>query len=118
MSWGLGISEPTVCQTYVLQPAASHENDRNHENDEGDSDNHRQGVECWISGNHRNYGNDTTHGCNGQIVGQPRKRKCRQNVRKMSTKCPKNVKKCPEGLKTQFSDIFWTIFAYLVDALV
>ena len=24
-------------------------------------------------------------------------------------------KNCPEGLKTQFSDIFWTIFAYLVD---
>ena len=40
----------------------------------------------------------------------------------MSTKCPKNVgkmsKNCPEGLKTQFSDIFWTIFAYLVDAFV
>ena len=27
-------------------------------------------------------------------------------------------KNCPEGLKTQFSDIFWTIFAYLVDAFV
>ena len=57
--------------------------------------------------------------CNGQIVGQPRKRECRQNVRKMSKKmsekCPKN---CPEGLNTQFSDIFWTIFAYLVDAFV
>ena len=55
--------------------------------------------------------------CNGQIVGQPRKRKCRQ----MSEKCRKNVRKlsenCPEGLKTQFSDIYWTTFAYLVDAL-
>ena len=38
--------------------------------------------------------------CNGQIVGQPRKRECRQNVRKMS-------KKCPEGLKTQFLDVLW-----------
>ena len=56
--------------------------------------------------------------CNGQIVGQPRKRECRQNVRK----CRKNVRKmsknCPEGLKTQFSDIFRTFFAYLVDAFV
>ena len=33
----------------------------------------------------------------------------------MSEKCPKN---CPEGPKTQFSGIFWTIFAYLVDAFV
>ena len=43
------------------------------------------------------------------------------NVDKMSEKCRKNVRKmsrnCPEGLKTQFSDIFWTIFVYLVDAL-
>ena len=52
---------------------------------------------------------------NGQTVGQPRKRECRQNVRKMSKKCPKNVQNfCPEGPKRQFSDIFWTIFAYLV----
>ena len=48
----------------------------------------------------------------------------------MSTKCPKNVankmsaKKCPkivpeaEGLKAQFSEFFWTIFAHLVDAFV
>ena len=39
------------------------------------------------------------------------------------TKCPKNVRKnvrknCLEGPKTQFSDIFWTIFAYLVDAFL
>ena len=37
--------------------------------------------------------------------------KCRINVRKMS-------KNCPKGLKTQFSDIFWTIFAHLVDTFV
>ena len=59
------------------------------------------------------------YGCNGQIVGQPRKRK----VDKMSEKCRKNVRKmsknCPEGLKTQFSDIFRTIFfAYLLDASI
>ena len=45
------------------------------------------------------------------------------NVDKMSEKCRKmseNVSKnCPEkGLKTQISDIFWTIFRYLVDAFV
>ena len=44
------------------------------------------------------------------------------NVDKMSEKCRKNVrnmsKNCPEGPTTQFSDIFWTIFAYLVDAFV
>ena len=44
------------------------------------------------------------------------------NVDKMSEKYPKNVRKmsknCLEGLKTQFSDIFWTIFAYSVDAFV
>ena len=56
--------------------------------------------------------------CNGQIVGQPKKRECRQNVRKMSKKCLKMAKNCPEGLKTQYSDMFWTIFAYLVDAFV
>ena len=55
--------------------------------------------------------------CSGQIIGQSRKRECRQNVRKMSKNCPKNVQKLSGGLKTQFSDIFWTIFAYLVDAL-
>ena len=51
-------------------------------------------------------------------LGTAQKRECRQNVRKMSKNCPKNVKNCPEGLKTQYLDIFWTIFAYLVDALV
>ena len=44
--------------------------------------------------------------CNGQILGQPRERECRKNVRK----CPKNVRKisknCPEGLKTTFSGNF------------
>ena len=43
------------------------------------------------------------------------------NVDKMSEKCRKNVreisKNCPEALRTQFSDIFWTFFAYLVGAL-
>ena len=36
----------------------------------------------------------------------------------ISKKCLKNVQKLSRGLKTQFLDIFWTIFAYLVDAFV
>ena len=44
------------------------------------------------------------------------------NVDKMSEKCRKIFRKmsknCLEGLKTQFSDIFGAICAYLVDAFV
>ena len=44
------------------------------------------------------------------------------NVDRMSEKCRKIVRKisknCREGLRAQFSSIFWTFFAYLVDALV
>ena len=36
----------------------------------------------------------------------------------MSEKCQKMSENCPEGLKTQFWDIFWIIFAYLVEAFV
>ena len=57
--------------------------------------------------------------CNGQIVGQPRKR----NVDKMSEKCRKKKvrktsKTCPEELKTQFSDFFCIFLAHLVGAFV
>ena len=52
----------------------------------------------------------------------PEKRECRQNVQKcpkMSEKCSKIVQKWSAGAeKTQFSDIFLTILAYLVDAFV
>ena len=40
---------------------AFHENDGNHENDENDSDSYKQGVECWIRGNHGNHENDENH---------------------------------------------------------
>ena len=40
---------------------AIHENDRNHENEEDNSDNYKQ-IECWISGNHGNHANDENHG--------------------------------------------------------
>ena len=39
-----------------------HENDGNHENDDDNSDSYKQGVECWISKNHRNHGNEKNHG--------------------------------------------------------
>ena len=44
--------------------------------------------------------------CNGQIVGQPRKRECGQNVRKMSKKCPKNVQKLSGGAEHNFRTFF------------
>ena len=37
-------------------------NHENNENDEDNSDSYKQGVECWIRGNHGNHGNDETHG--------------------------------------------------------
>ena len=46
-----GISKPMVCM-----PVAFHENDGNHENDEDNSDSHKQGVECWIHGNRGKHG--------------------------------------------------------------
>ena len=56
--------------------------------------------------------------CNGQIVGQPRKRECRQNVRKMSENCPKIVRKLSGGAEnTIFGHFLDKIFTYLVDAL-
>ena len=45
-------------------------NNGNHENDEDNSDKYKQGVECWISGNHGNHGNDKDHGnpgCKPQV---------------------------------------------------
>ena len=56
----LWFAKPMVCMR-----VAFHENDRNQENDENDEDNsdsYKQEVECWISGNHVNHGNDENHG--------------------------------------------------------
>ena len=42
-----------------------HEKRWNHEDDENDKDevdSYKQGVECWVSGNHGNHGNDENHG--------------------------------------------------------
>ena len=52
---------------------AFHENDGNRENDENDEDNsdsYKQGVECWIRGNHGNHENDENHenpGCKPRV---------------------------------------------------
>ena len=49
----------------VCMRVALHENDGNHENDENgedNSDSYKQGVECWIRGNHGNHGNDENDG--------------------------------------------------------
>ena len=57
----------------VCVRVAFHENDGNHENDENDEDNsdcYKQGVECWIRGNHGNHENDENHGnpgCKPQV---------------------------------------------------
>ena len=53
----------------VCVRVAFHENDGNHENDENDEDNadsYKQGVECWIRGNHGNHGIDENHGNPGR----------------------------------------------------
>ena len=57
----------------VYVRVAFHENDGNHENGENDEDNLdscKQGVECWINGNHGSHGNDENHGnpgCKPQV---------------------------------------------------
>ena len=60
-----GISKPMVCMRVAL-----HENDENHENDKDNSDSYKQGVECWIRGNHGNHGNGENHrnpGCEPRV---------------------------------------------------
>ena len=54
---------------------AFYENDGHHENDkndEDDSDSYKQGVECWVNGNHGNQANDENHGPRVQTMGSPR----------------------------------------------
>ena len=59
--------------------------------------------------------------CNGQNVGQPRKREAQKKgmskkYPKMSKNCPKNVQKLPRGAKNAIFGFFLDNFAYLVDA--
>ena len=64
----LRFAKPMVCVR-----VAFHENDANHENGENDEDNpdsYKQGVACWIRGNHGNHENDKSHrnpGCKPQV---------------------------------------------------
>ena len=59
----------------VCMRVAFHENDRNHdENDKDNSDNYKQGVECWISGDHGNHGNDEKTRNQGANHGFPKQR--------------------------------------------
>ena len=58
----------------VCVRVAFHEKDGNHENDENDEDNsdsYKQGVECWIRGNHGNHKNDENHGNPGRTPRVP-----------------------------------------------
>ena len=58
------------------------------------------------------------YSCNGQIVGQPRKQECRQNVRKcrkMSGKCPKIVQRgCKHNFRTFFGQFLpiWSMLLF------
>ena len=51
----------------------------------------------------------------GVVTGKSLDSPGKGNVDEMSETCTIS-KDCPEGLRTQFLDIFWTIFAYLVAA--
>ena len=54
---------------WLAQWHGLHENDRNHEEDDDDSDSHKQ-ESCWIRGDHGNYGSDENHwnpGCKPQF---------------------------------------------------
>ena len=68
-----GISKPIVCQTYGLHVGrlSRNGNRENDENAEDNSDSYKQGVECWIRGNHRNHRNDENHGNPGCKPGVP-----------------------------------------------
>ena len=52
---------------------AFHDNDGNHENDEKDEDNsdsYKQGVECWIGGNHEMTKTTKIRGANHRFPKQ------------------------------------------------
>ena len=59
----LGISKPMVCMGVAF-----------HEIDEDNSDSHKQGVVCWLSWHHRNYGNEETTGIRGASQGLSKRR--------------------------------------------
>ena len=65
--WALRVwfAKPLVCMR-----VAFHENDRDRENDEDNSDSYQGGVRCWISRSHGNHGNGENYwnpGCKPQV---------------------------------------------------
>ena len=52
----------TVSFSRFAPSRESNGNQENDKKDEADSDSYKQGVECWICGNHGNHGNDENHG--------------------------------------------------------
>ena len=58
------LHQTMVCQIYGLHVGGLSRKrceQKNDENDKDNSDSYKQGVECWINGNHRSHGNDETH---------------------------------------------------------
>ena len=47
---------------------------KNDKNDEDNSDSYKQGIECWIRGNHGNHRNDKNHRNLGANHGFPKQR--------------------------------------------
>ena len=86
-------AKPMVCTR-----VAFHENDRNHENNEtteDNSDSYKQGVECWIGGNHGNHRKDENHGNPGC---KPR------GLDTLPWSCREQAEKCqPEAFLTEVS---------------
>ena len=69
------LESPKVCQTFVLQPGACHENYGKHENKKTSQTATNKEIECWISriisGIHGKYRNDETTGSWVQSTGSP-----------------------------------------------
>ena len=88
----------------VCMRVAFHENDGNHGNDENDKDNsdsYKQGVECWIGGNHGNHGDDENHENPGYKPRVPQTTEKKKTIFKVIT--PEYRKSCK---KQEFLNVF------------
>ena len=89
----------------VCMQVTFHKNDLNHQYDENDKDeldSYKQGVECWVNGNHGNHGNremtkttgfrGANHGfpCEGQQGPKPLKIQSNESVTLIDLKVTKN----------------------------
>ena len=94
----LWFGKPMVCVR-----VACRENDGNHENDEIDEDNsdsYKQGVECWIRGNHGNHENYENHGNPGRKPRVPQT---------TGLEIPDNLSKDKAGAKFLFAHLFYKL---------